>query len=142
MSKTPDVDEIVTGTLTALPGCNPVFAGPGNATMCKSATTPTIFTDPAAYTGAAQPPGASVLPNTPTVVESYDVWAYQDCYSDSVSDRALPNGLTTVNQTVESCLDACKQGDYLYCGVGKLSRIKRSSSLLTLIRVPWTMLGR
>ncbi|KAM0753948.1 WSC-domain-containing protein [Meredithblackwellia eburnea MCA 4105] len=116
-AKTPDVDEIVLGTLDVLPGCNPVVAGPAAATPCTASTTPEIFTHPVAYTGGAPPPGSQVLANQPSVVESYKNWKYQDCYSDAASVRALPNGLSTSPQTIETCLDACAAKGYLMCGI-------------------------
>lgn len=53
-SKTPDVNEIVQApVLSKLPGCNPVFAGPGPATPCADANSPAIIPNPVAYTGKA-----------------------------------------------------------------------------------------
>lgn len=52
-AKTPDVNEVVLGTLPSLPGCNPVSSGPANAVPCSASTTPAIFPSPVAYTGSA-----------------------------------------------------------------------------------------
>ncbi|ORY75303.1 hypothetical protein BCR35DRAFT_292930 [Leucosporidium creatinivorum] len=117
-AKTPDVNEIVLGTLPSLPGCNPVTLGPATATPCSASTTPAVFTNTTAYTGGAPPPGSQILANQPSVVQSFGAYSYQDCYSDLVGGvRALPNGLTTVNKTIEACINACDAKGYTYCGV-------------------------
>lgn len=138
--KTPDVDEQVTGiTLSALPGCNPVVKGPGNAVPCSASSTPATISNPVAYTGQApyvchfcertyaepradcfspSPPGAAVGPGQPSVLTSYQSWTYQDCYADLVGGvRALPKQLSTKKQTVEACLDACSTAGYSMCGI-------------------------
>ena len=51
--KTPDVNEVVLGTLPKLPGCNPVTGAGPNATPCTDPNPPAIFSNPVAYTGAA-----------------------------------------------------------------------------------------
>ncbi|GAA5931862.1 uncharacterized protein JCM15063_001588 [Sporobolomyces koalae] len=116
--KTPDVNEQVLGTLATLPGCNPVTGfSNGYATPCSGSTPPQIYNQTAAYNGSAPPVGAGVNPNDPTVLTRFKDWTYQDCYSDLVNGRALPNGLSTVNGTVEGCLNACAAKNYTYCGV-------------------------
>ncbi|GAA5905139.1 uncharacterized protein JCM6883_004978 [Sporobolomyces salmoneus] len=116
--KTPDVDEVVLGTLPALPGCNPVTGFmDGYATPCSDSNPPPTFNNTAAYNTSAPPVGAGVTADMPSVVLSYKDWTYQDCYSDLVNGRALPNGLSTANKTVESCLNACASKNYTYCGV-------------------------
>ncbi|KPV75713.1 uncharacterized protein RHOBADRAFT_25888, partial [Rhodotorula graminis WP1] len=95
--KTPDVNEVVLGTLPKLPGCNPVTGAGPNATPCTDPNPPAIFSNPVAYTGSAPPVGAQVPSSAPTVVTSYtsakgSIFTYQDCYSDLVNGRALPNG--------------------------------------------------
>ncbi|KAJ7596656.1 hypothetical protein C8J56DRAFT_918004 [Mycena floridula] len=116
--KTPDVNELVTGTLDALPGCNPVTGAGPNATPCKAPTTPEIFTSPVSYTGLVAPPGAQVLSTTPQVVMNYDVWGYVDCYSDlNGGVRTLQNNLKTKESTIEACLDACTAAGYSHCGI-------------------------
>ncbi|GAA6026736.1 hypothetical protein JCM8097_005823 [Rhodosporidiobolus ruineniae] len=119
--KTPDVDEVVSGTLTKLPGCNPVTGAGANAVPCTDSSTPGLLTG-TAYTGSAPPVGVKVPGNSPTVLQSYtsskgSLWTYQDCYSDLVPGRALTNGLSTVNKTVEACLEACQAKNYALCGV-------------------------
>jgi len=118
--KTPDVNEIVTGTLDALPGCNPITGAGPNAVSCKAATTPATFPSPVAFTGFAAPPGAEVLSNTPRVLLSYEEWNYVDCYSDlngAAQVRTLTNGLRTAENTIEACLDACNTAGYSLCGI-------------------------
>ncbi|GAA6061607.1 hypothetical protein JCM10212_000915 [Sporobolomyces blumeae] len=115
--KTPDVDEVVLGTLSTLPGCNPVTGfSDGYATPCSGPSAPT-FNKTDAYTGAAPDVGSDVPADQPRVVTSYKEWTYQDCYSDLVNGRALPHSLTLPNRTVEACLDTCAQKGYLYCGI-------------------------
>ncbi|BGO99964.1 hypothetical protein NBRC10513v2_001409 [Rhodotorula toruloides] len=120
--KTPDFDEIVLGTLPSLPGCNPVTGEGPAATPCSDPTSPPVFSNPVAYNGSAPAPGSPVLSNDPQVVPSYvssssSNWTYQGCYSDLAPGRVLPNGLTTVNKTVESCIEACDKRGYVFCGV-------------------------
>lgn len=51
--KTPDVNEVVLGTLPKLPGCNPVTGEGPDATPCADSNPPAIFSSPVAYTGSA-----------------------------------------------------------------------------------------
>ncbi|GAA5867570.1 hypothetical protein JCM8547_001223 [Rhodosporidiobolus lusitaniae] len=118
--KSPEVDEVVTGLLPSLPGCNPVTGAGANAVPC-SAPAPALL-DSVAYSGNAPPAGTKVPGNEPSVLMSYtsttgSLWSYEDCYSDLVNGRALSNGLSTVNKTVESCLEACQAKNYTLCGV-------------------------
>ncbi|BGP45756.1 hypothetical protein JCM10450v2_001586 [Rhodotorula kratochvilovae] len=120
--KTPDVNEIVLGTLAKLPGCNPVTGEGPDVTPCADPSPPAVFANPVAYTGSAPPVGAQVPSSSPSVLTSYtskngSVFTYQDCYSDLVSGRVLPNGLSTKTKTVEACLEACDAKSYSYCGV-------------------------
>lgn len=116
--QTPDVDENVLGTLSSLPGCNPITSGPDNATPCTAPTTPATFASPATYTGAAPPPGAKVPSNSPRVLQSVGSWSYVDCYSDNVGGvRALATGLANPNHTVPGCLAACAAAAFSICGV-------------------------
>jgi len=115
--KTPDVDEVVLGTLATLPGYNPV-TGFGGVPITSSAGSPNAqtFNQTAAYNTSAPPLGSSATADQPRVLTSYKTWTYQDCYSDLVNGRALPNGLATKNKTVEACLDACASKNYTMCG--------------------------
>ncbi|GAA5905670.1 hypothetical protein JCM6882_008742 [Rhodosporidiobolus microsporus] len=119
--KTPDVNEVVLGTLPKLPGCNPVTYAGETAVPCSESPLPELLTG-VAYTGDAPPAGTKVPGNQPSVLASYTSstgaqWTYQDCYSDLVSGRALTNGLSTANKTVEACLEACNAKGYAMCGV-------------------------
>ncbi|GAA5843521.1 hypothetical protein JCM11251_001644 [Rhodosporidiobolus azoricus] len=119
--KTPDIDEVVLGTLPALPGCNPVTGAGANAIQCATASTPKSAPG-VPHTGSAPPVGAYVPGTHPAVLTSYKSkagmkWTYQDCYSDLVNGRALPNGLSTKKKTVEACLEACQANGYKLCGV-------------------------
>jgi hypothetical protein len=105
--QTPQVDEVVTGLLTKLPGCNPVTGAGPNATPCSATSTPTVVQN-AVYTGAAPPVGVVVPANEPTVVTTYTnpgtghTYKWQDCYSDNVNGaRVLPNGISNANSTIE-----------------------------------------
>lgn len=117
--KTPDVNEIVTGTSPKLPGCNPVSSGSATVAppTCPNLKIPAFFNPTSVYTGAVAPPGANVLSNTPQVVKMYQNWKYLDCYSDAAPARALPNGLRTVAKSVNSCLDAATTAGYKYAGL-------------------------
>lgn len=149
--KTPDVDEVVLGTLPSLPGCNPVTGfSNGYATPCSGSTTPQIFNQTAAYNGSAPPVGSNVTPDSPKVLTSYKEWTYQDCYADLINGRALPNGLSTANKTVEACLNACASKNYTYCGASRSSSGEcretdesrsRRSRVPRLVRIPVTSGG-
>ncbi|GAA5978798.1 hypothetical protein JCM10908_004490 [Rhodotorula pacifica] len=120
-TKTPDIDESTLGTLASLPGCNPVVGFGPDAGVCSDPNPPALL-DSVAYTGGAPPAGTPVAPDQPSVLLSYVSqagrnWTYVDCYSDLVPGRALPNGLSNPNQTVEGCLEACNARGYAYCGV-------------------------
>ncbi|KAI5475386.1 WSC and DUF1996 domain containing protein [Pseudohyphozyma bogoriensis] len=114
-AKTPSVNEIITGTLATLPGCNPVTYT--QTAMCTAPTTPSLFTSPVGYEGGAPPPGAQVLSNAPRVLESYKTWTYKSCYSDADTTRALPHGLSNPAATANGCLDACAAANYTMCGI-------------------------
>ncbi|GAA5892600.1 hypothetical protein JCM6882_005656 [Rhodosporidiobolus microsporus] len=85
----------------------PVVTPPSNASNVTTSTTTTT--------------SAAPLPTGPSILQSYNStsgsWAYQECYSDLVNGRALPNGLSTKARTVESCLDACDGAGYSLCGI-------------------------
>ncbi|GAA5890963.1 hypothetical protein JCM6882_008868 [Rhodosporidiobolus microsporus] len=86
-------------------------------------TTTTTTTSSATTTSASTTTtSASPTPTGPSIVQSYNStaggnWQYQECYSDLVNGRALPNGLSTKARTVEACLDACESANYALCGV-------------------------
>ncbi|GAA5840436.1 hypothetical protein JCM11251_006559 [Rhodosporidiobolus azoricus] len=119
--KTPDINEVVMGTLSKLPGCNPVTYAGQSAVPCSESSLPPLLAG-TPYTGDAPPAGTKVPGNAPSVLESYTsttgaAWTYQDCYSDLVQGRAFANGLSTTSKTVEACLEACDAKNYALCGV-------------------------
>ena len=83
---------------------------------------PEAFT-PTVYEGAAAPPGAQVVPGTPTVLTAYGDWSYVDCYSDAAPTRALNNGLTTANQSIQACLEAAAAKGFSHAGIEYVRRI-------------------
>ncbi|GAB7340271.1 hypothetical protein MBLNU457_6733t1 [Dothideomycetes sp. NU457] len=98
------VHEDITGPFNALPGCNPVSAGPGEASPA-SCSTPAI--------------GAPILGYTD--VSSTLKWAYQGCTPDG-STRTLTGfnnvyGGMSAPVTVESCIQECESQGYLYAGM-------------------------
>jgi hypothetical protein len=96
------VDEQITGELSALPGCNPIQAGPGRAvaaTDCKATTTISRPTSP-----------HSDLTKTKS-------WAYYGCYTNSYSGaKSLPNGLPGVG-SIEECIDQCTAKGFSLAGL-------------------------
>lgn len=118
ITQTPDVNEIVLGTLATLPGCNLVSNTTASTlASCPNYVAPSLFTKPVVYTGAVPPPGSQVLSNAAQVVLSYKNYTYVDCYSDTAPSRALPNRLTTASNTVNGCLDAALAGGFKYASV-------------------------
>ncbi|GAA6058095.1 hypothetical protein JCM3770_001110 [Rhodotorula araucariae] len=51
--QTPAIDEVATGTLDKLPGCNPVDYGPGDVTVCTENDPPAILKEITVYGGLA-----------------------------------------------------------------------------------------
>jgi hypothetical protein len=81
--KSPTVNEIVKDQpLKALPGCNPIQKGPGDAKMGVCAKQPATFPNPVAYIGDVPPPGTKMVGNQPSVVVKYGNYRYKGCYSD------------------------------------------------------------
>ncbi|GAA6010573.1 hypothetical protein JCM10207_007745 [Rhodosporidiobolus poonsookiae] len=121
--KTPDVNEVVTGTLASLPGCNAVTGAGQTAVPGTCATPAPSLLDSVEYEGGAPPADAPVPGNQPSVVANYTsstgaLFQYRDCYSDLVSGgRTLPNKLATKAVTVEACLEACSTAGYALCAL-------------------------
>ena len=116
---TPQVNEVVTGSLAKLPGCNPVQFGPAPATpqQCQNQTIPQVWNDTAQYKGATAPPNSHFLANQPQTVQNYSSWTYAGCWSDSNS-RVLPSKVGTAGAlNVENCLDACNSAGYAFGGM-------------------------
>ncbi|KEI38605.1 uncharacterized protein L969DRAFT_62718 [Mixia osmundae IAM 14324] len=115
----PDVNEVVTGQLTALPGCNPVTSGPAPATSCTDPKPPSTFNG-VGYTGGVPPTGANVTANQPSVVASASGFKYIGCGMDGVNGRSLPNQLISDqsgSMTIEKCMAAAASSSYRYAGV-------------------------
>lgn len=98
------VHEDISGPFNALPGCNPVSAGPGEASPASCSVTPI---------------GAPILGFTD--VSSTLKWAYQGCTPDG-STRTLTGynnvyGGMAAPVTVESCIQECESQGYLYAGM-------------------------
>lgn len=102
--------------MDTLPGCNPVSPTVTDIPKTCALAVPESFT-PSVYEGAAAPPGAQVVAGTSPVLTAYKSWSYVDCYLDAASVRALNNGLSTNEQTVEACLDAAAAKGFTHAGV-------------------------
>ncbi|KAI9826765.1 MAG: hypothetical protein M1826_006560 [Phylliscum demangeonii] len=98
------VAEPVFGTLPALPGCNPVQAGPSRATATSGCGAPTTIGKPEA------------LFRDLTASKG---WAYVGCGSDiALGARTLPDAATAgPDMTVEKCVDFCAGKGLSYAGV-------------------------
>lgn len=118
---TPQVNEVVSGNLTQLPGCNPVKFGPATATMgtCVNNTKPQVWNDTMQYMGNTAPPSAHFLANQPQTMQNYSTWNFQGCYTDLANgNRLLPNKVSYAgDMTPGKCLDACKAGGYGFGGL-------------------------
>lgn len=116
---TPQVDEVVTGTLAKLPGCNPVQFGPGAAITetCPNDAIPTVWNTTYQYESSTAPPQSHFLANQAQTLTNYSSWEYIGCFSDQSSPRVLPISIMIANVTVESCLDYCATNDYQYGGL-------------------------
>lgn len=98
------VDEDIDGPMSALPGCNPVTNGPGQASngyaTCKDF--PTIALDTSYFTDVTKSLG----------------YEYIGCGSDSTSARTFTGAYqATSTETVEMCVKFCKAGGYTYAGL-------------------------
>ena len=96
------VDEQTQGVLSALPGCNPVTTGPGQATSGGTCSATTTISAPAPFfkdlTSSLQ-------------------WYYVGCGSDGIGGRTLTGPSQTLdNMTVETCVDFCISNGYSIAG--------------------------
>ncbi|KAI9813477.1 MAG: hypothetical protein M1827_004153 [Pycnora praestabilis] len=111
----PSINEQVSGVLTALPGCNPIQSGPGEAVSksgCGAPTTvgqaETFFTDLTVTKG----------------------WEYLGCGTDSISDRILTGtSSSSDSMTVETCVDTCSSAGYSIAGLEYSSQCYCGNSL-------------
>ena len=99
----PSLDEKITGTLDALPGCNSVTSGPEYArpqTNCDAA--PAVIGKLAAYF---------------TDVTSEN-WAYQGCATDDYFERTLTGASTASDSmTVKTCAAFCESKGFALAGL-------------------------
>ncbi|KAI9678071.1 MAG: hypothetical protein M1817_006015 [Caeruleum heppii] len=99
----PSINEQVDGVLEALPGCNPIQAGPGAATPRSDCDAPTTIGQPATYF---------------TDLTESKKWAYVGCGKDVYNDRTLTGASTNdKGMTVETCIDFCSGKGFSVAGL-------------------------
>ena len=99
----PSIDEQTSGTLDALPGCNPVQAGPERA-VAKSTdcTVSGVIGKPQAYF---------------TDLTQTKKWFYVGCGTDSIYARKFTGASTSSKtMTVETCVDFCSGKGFSVAG--------------------------
>ena len=118
---TPQVNEVVSGNLTQLPGCNPVKFGPAAATMggCTNVTKPQVWNDTYQYRGNTAPPQSHFLANQPQTMQNYSTWSYQGCWREpSDGSRLFPNSVGySGDMTPGKCMEACKAQNFGFAGL-------------------------
>ncbi|KAH0545165.1 hypothetical protein FGG08_000777 [Glutinoglossum americanum] len=99
----PSIDEQVFGVLPALPGCNPIQNGPGNATPKSGCGAPTTFGPYKTYSSD---------------LTASKGWEYIGCGYDSNSQRTL-KGATFRDSamTNEKCVDFCDGKGFSFAGM-------------------------
>lgn len=99
----PSIDEQTSGTLDALPGCNPVQAGPERAVSKSSGCT--VSDDigkPKAYF---------------TDLTQTKKWSYVGCGKDSIASRKFTGASTnSKTMTIETCVDFCSGKGFSVAG--------------------------
>lgn len=105
----PSIDEKLTGWLDALPGCNPVQDGPGDAKSPSACNAPKAIDKPQHYY---------------TDVTDELGWAWIGCARDDVSSdsgdgqRVLSESSSSSDEmTVQKCIRTCKADGYSHAGV-------------------------
>jgi hypothetical protein len=107
------IDEDVTGTLPALPGCNPVESGPEPATKAMCADT----------AAAAPQAAATLMPEPlPPFTDALAMglaWKYLACARDPAGQPRTLGAASDRGDhvTVETCLDFCAGRGFAYAGV-------------------------
>ncbi|KAG8777643.1 hypothetical protein FRC15_011219 [Serendipita sp. 397] len=86
-------------------GCEMACSG-DSATLCGGAGRLNVYK----YTG-------SDLPVAPSVLESYNNYNSQGCYTDAVVSRVLTPQSVSDSMTVETCIDACSAASYSVAGL-------------------------
>ncbi len=98
----PSIDEQTSGTLDALPGCNPIQAGPGRAVAQSDCQVPSVIGKPQAYF---------------TDLTQTKKWSYVGCGTDSISARKFTGASTSSNtMTIETCVDFCSGKGFSVAG--------------------------
>ena len=96
------VDEQTQGVLSALPGCNPVTTGPGQAASGDVCNATTTLSEPTSFF---------------TDLTSSKHWYYVGCGSDGIGSRTLTGpSQASNNMTVEICVDFCSSQGYSVAG--------------------------
>ncbi|KAH0556930.1 hypothetical protein GP486_005282 [Trichoglossum hirsutum] len=99
----PSIDEQVFGVLPALPGCNPIQNGPGQATPKSGCGAPTTFGEPQTYF---------------TDLTASMGWEYVGCGHDSSSDRTFKgDSFRDAAMTVEKCVNFCAGKGFTFAGL-------------------------
>jgi hypothetical protein len=99
----PSIDEQIFGVLPALPGCNPIQDGPGNATPKSGCGAPTTFGQPQTYF---------------TDLTASMGWEYIGCGHDSNSQRTFKgDSFRDAAMTVEKCVNFCAGKGFTFAGL-------------------------
>ena len=99
----PSIDEQTSGTVDALPGCNPVQAGPARAAPKSSGCT---------VSNGIGKPQAYFTDLTQT-----KRWSYTGCGTDSMASRKFTGASTnSKTMTVETCVDFCSGKGFSVAG--------------------------
>lgn len=100
----PSMNEEVHGVLPALPGCNPITAGPGRATPQTGCGAPTTIGQPESFF---------------TDVTKTKNFEYVGCGTDVAFQARTLSGPNTANDqmTVEKCIDSCSGQGFTYAGL-------------------------
>jgi hypothetical protein len=110
------VNEVVTGMMSKLPGCITITSGPGDAASSDMACAPSVV----------QPQIIPSQDSTPIVYDTVPTgqpqgnpgWTYMGCASDSGS-RVLegPTYTDNIGMTIEACQSYCTLHDMKYAGI-------------------------
>ncbi|KAI9880513.1 MAG: hypothetical protein M1830_002553 [Pleopsidium flavum] len=113
----PSVSEEVSGVLDALPGCNPVQAGPGAAVQKSDCGAPNTIGTPETYF---------------TDVTVSKKWKYVGCGTDNVDGRILTgDNESNDKMTVETCIDYCSGKGFSVAGVEYSTQCYCGNSIAT-----------
>jgi len=97
------INENVFGVLDALPGCNPVQAGPGDAVPKSDCGAPNTIGTPETYF---------------TDLTVSKKWEYAGCGTDSITARVLTDDHESNDKmTVETCVDYCSGKGFSVAGL-------------------------